>query len=71
MALTTCREGGAEVSDQAQACPRCGASQPANPWWSGTGFEGKSPRPCRGHPLIHIAFGKDSRGTWRVVKVGA
>jgi hypothetical protein len=71
LALATCRESGAEVSDQAQACPRCGTSQPANPWWSGMGFEGKSPRSGRSHPLIHMAFGKDSRDTWRVAKVGA
>ena len=68
MALTTCRECGAEVSDQARACPRCGASQPANPAWSSTGFEWKSSRTYGGYPLVHIAFGKDSRGKRRVAK---
>jgi hypothetical protein len=68
MALTTCRECRADVSDQALACPRCGAPQPANPSWSGTGYEYKSPRTYWGYPLVHIAFGKDSRGKWRVAK---
>jgi hypothetical protein len=68
MALTTCRECGAEVSDQARACPRCGAPQPPPPTWSGCGFEWKSARTHGGYPLIHVAFGKDSRGKWRVAK---
>ena len=68
MALTTCRECGAEVSDQARTCLRCGAPQPANPAWSGTGFEWKSSRTYGGYPLVHIAFGKDSRGKLRVAK---
>jgi hypothetical protein len=68
MALSTCRECGAEVSDQARACPRCGAPQPAAATWSGTGFEWKSSRTYLGYPLVHIAFGKDSGGKWRVAK---
>jgi hypothetical protein len=68
MALTPCRECLAEVSDQARACPHCGAPQPANPTWSGTGYEWKSSRTYGGYPLVHIAFGRDSRGKWRVAK---
>jgi hypothetical protein len=68
MALTTCRECGAEVSDRARACPRCGAPQPANQLWSGSGFEWKSTRTYGGFPLVHIAFGRDRRGKWRVAK---
>ena len=68
MALTTCRECGAEVSDQARTCLRCGAPQPAIPAWSGTGFEWKSSRTYGGYPLVHIAFGRDSRGKLRVAK---
>jgi hypothetical protein len=68
MALTTCRECGAEVSDQALACPRCGAPQVAVPSSSGLGFEWKSSLTYGGYPLVHIAFGKDSRGKWRVAK---
>jgi hypothetical protein len=68
MALTTCRECGAEVSDQARACPRCGAPQAAVPSYPGFGFEWKSSGTYGGFPLVHIAFGKDSRGKWRVAK---
>ncbi|HLD48369.1 MAG TPA: zinc ribbon domain-containing protein [Desulfobaccales bacterium] len=68
MALTTCRECGAEVSDQARTCLRCGAPQPANLSWSGTGFEWKSARTYGGYPLVHIAFGRDRRGKLRVAK---
>ena len=68
MALTTCRECGAEISDQARACPRCGAPQAAAPAYPGFGFEWKSSRTYHGYPLVHIAFGKDSRGRWRVAK---
>jgi hypothetical protein len=68
MALTTCRECGVEVSDQARTCPRCGAPQPARTEWSGSGFEWKSPQTFAGFPLIHIAVGRDSRGKLRVAK---
>lgn len=68
MSLATCRECGAEVSDQALACPRCGAPRPANPTWSGSGFEWKSSRTCFGFPLVHIAVGRDIRGKLRVAK---
>jgi hypothetical protein len=68
MPLITCRDCGAEVSDQAQACPRCGAPQAAAPAYSRFGFEWKSARTYGGYPLVHIAFGKDSRGKWRVAK---
>ena len=68
MALTTCRECGVEVSDQAQACPRCGAPQAGTPVYSGFGFEWKSSRTYGGYPLVHIAFGKDSQGKRRVAK---
>jgi hypothetical protein len=68
MALTTCRECGAEVSDQAQTCLRCGAPQAPAPSYPGFGFEWKSSRTYGGYPLVHIAFGKDSRGKWRVAK---
>jgi len=68
MSLRSCRECGTQVSEQARACPHCGAPQPANPSWSGFGYEFKSARTYGGYPLVHIAFGKDSRGKWRVAK---
>jgi hypothetical protein len=68
MGLTTCRECEAEVSDLARTCPRCGAPQAVAPAYPGFGFEWKSARTYCGYPLVHIAFGKDSRGKWRVAK---
>jgi hypothetical protein len=68
MALTNCRECGEKVSTEASRCPQCGAPRPAEANWTGTGFEWKSTRVWRGHPLVHIAFGRDSRGKWRVAK---
>ncbi len=67
MALT-CRECGAEVSDQTPVCLRCGAPQAAASSHPGFGFEWKSARTYGGYPLVHIAFGKDSRGKWRVAR---
>jgi hypothetical protein len=69
MAPTTCPECGAEVLDQARVCLRCGAAQPDNaPPQSGFGFEWRSSRTIGNYPLIHIAFGRDSRGRLRVAK---
>jgi hypothetical protein len=68
MALTRCRECSVEVSDQARACPHCGAPLPANPTWSGTGFEYTSARTFLGYPLVHIAFGRDRHGKRRVAR---
>ncbi|MFZ2088696.1 MAG: zinc ribbon domain-containing protein [Desulfobaccales bacterium] len=68
MALTTCRECGREVSDSALACPHCGAPRPGSQQWRGTGFEWQSTQTYLGYPLIHVAFGRDARGKYRVAK---
>lgn len=34
----------------------------------GTGFEWRSSQTVLGYPLVHVAFGKDARGKWRVAK---
>ncbi len=68
MALTRCRECKHEISDQAQSCPDCGAPYPARAIWTGTGYEWKSERTVYGYPLVHIAFGRDARGKFRVAK---
>jgi hypothetical protein len=68
LALTTCRECQAQVSTEARNCPHCGAPRPAQQDWTGSGFEWKSGRTIWGYPLVHIAFGRDRRGKWRVAK---
>lgn len=54
--LQTCRECGREVSDQATACPQCGAPYPARAEWTGWGFEYKSRANLAGIPLLHVSF---------------
>lgn len=44
------------ISEQAQACPNCGAPQPAKQDWDGYGFEYKSDLAMMGLPLLHISF---------------
>jgi hypothetical protein len=56
------------VSTEAFTCPHCGAPRPTEAAWTGTGFEWKSARTYAGYPLVHIAFGRDSRGKRRVAK---
>ena len=68
MALLKCRECGQEVSNQAFICPHCGAPQPGELQWLGTGFEWQSTQTFLGYPLIHVAVGKDARGKRRVAK---
>ncbi len=54
--MRTCRECQQEVSEQATACPRCGAPFPAKEKWDGWGFEYKSKATFLGLPLLHISF---------------
>jgi hypothetical protein len=66
MAMITCRECGASISDQAAACPRCGAAGPRAPMM---GYELRIPLEGDGLPLIHIATGIDPRtGRKRIAK---
>ncbi len=51
-----CRECQREVSEQATACPGCGAPFPAKEKWDGWGFEYKSEATFLGLPLLHISF---------------
>ncbi len=66
--MINCRECRDQVSTEALACPHCGAPRPADAAWTGTGFEWKSARTYAGYPLVHVAFGRDSRGKRRVAK---
>lgn len=54
--MKPCRECRHEVSEQAMACPECGAPMPAREQWDGWGFEYKSDTMIGSWPLIHISF---------------
>ena len=54
--MKPCRECRREVSEQALACPQCGAPYPAREKWDGWGFEYKSPTKLFGLPLVHVSF---------------
>ena len=51
-----CRECRHEISEQAFACPNCGAPYPARESWDGWGYEYKSNLAIAGLPLLHISF---------------
>ena len=54
--MKPCRECQHEVSEQAFACPQCGAPYPAREAWDGWGYEYKSSFTIAGLPLVHISF---------------
>jgi hypothetical protein len=54
--MRPCRECQHEISEQATACPHCGAPFPARERWDGWGFEYKSEATFLSWPLLHISF---------------
>ena len=54
--MKPCRECRREISEQALACPGCGAPFPARDKWNGWGYEYKSQTTILGLPLLHISF---------------
>lgn len=54
--MKPCRECRHEISEQAMACPNCGAPFPGKEKWDGWGFEYKSEANLLGLPLVHISF---------------
>ena len=54
--MKKCRECHHDISEQALACPNCGAPYPAKEKWDGWGFEYKSEATIMGLPLLHISF---------------
>jgi hypothetical protein len=54
--MKPCRECSHQVSEQAVACPNCGAPYPARSRWDGWGFEYKSQAELFGLPWLHISF---------------
>lgn len=54
--MKECRECKHTVSEQAIACPGCGAPYPSKEKWDGWGYEYKSKTTVLGLPLLHISF---------------
>ena len=54
--MKNCRDCQALVSEQAMACPNCGAPYPAKEEWDGWGFEYKSRLRFGRLPFVHISF---------------
>lgn len=54
--MKNCRECNHRVSEQAFACPTCGAPYPAREHWDGWGYEYRSATTILGLPLLHISF---------------
>jgi len=54
--MKPCRECHREISEEAYACPQCGAPYPAREKWDGFGYEYKSPIVIGTLPLLHISF---------------
>lgn len=54
--MKPCRECRREVSEQAFACPQCGAPYPTRESWDGWGFEYKSRLTIARLPVVHISF---------------
>ena len=54
--MKSCRECRHMISEQATACPQCGAPFPARDKWDGWGFEYKSRATLFNMPLLHISF---------------
>ena len=54
--MKQCRDCQHVVSEQAMACPNCGAPYPAKEKWDGWGYEYKSRTKIAGLPLVHISF---------------
>jgi len=54
--MKNCRECGHKVSEQAFACPACGAPYPARANWDGWGFEYRSRAQILGMPWLHVSF---------------
>jgi hypothetical protein len=54
--MKPCRACRREISEEAFACPHCGAPFPARASWDGWGYEYKSSATIAGLPLVHVSF---------------
>ncbi|TWT99248.1 hypothetical protein Pla108_01830 [Botrimarina colliarenosi] len=66
--MSPCRECQREVSENARACPGCGAPMPSQLDWDGWGYEYKSSQQALGLPLLHVSFKYRQNGTPVVAK---
>jgi hypothetical protein len=65
---SSCSACGRRMAPDHRFCPSCGAARTASVADRGTGFEWKSNLTVYGWPLVHVAFGRDSNGRFRVAK---
>lgn len=54
--MRPCRECQTQITEDAMACPKCGAPFPAKDKWDGWGFEYKSKATLFGLPILHVSF---------------
>jgi len=54
--MKPCRTCQHSISEEALACPHCGAPFPAKDKWDGWGYEYKSETALFGLPLLHVSF---------------
>ncbi|MCB1785819.1 MAG: zinc ribbon domain-containing protein [Chromatiaceae bacterium] len=54
--MQPCRVCQHRVSEDAIACPACGAPYPAKAEWTGWGYEYKTKTRLLGLPLLHVSF---------------
>lgn len=54
--MKPCRACRHPISEEAFACPQCGAPYPAKDKWDGWGYEYKSEATFFGWPLLHVSF---------------
>jgi hypothetical protein len=70
MSMKTCQECHYSIDTEMSRCPRCGSdyAQSIPIQMKGWGVDRKWGGTFYGYPLVHIAFGRDERGRFRVAK---
>jgi hypothetical protein len=68
MQIVPCRQCQAPVDAEWPTCPACGAIQPGLAEIEPKGYEWESKGQWMGLPLVHIAFGYDSKGHARTAR---
>ncbi len=63
-----CKACDHEIDRREKRCPHCGVLYPANPSWNGWGVDWRTRATLAGWPLVHVSFGRDMYGHWRVAK---